>query len=236
MTDEEFDIADKRLRSRIGWVTMLFAVPWLAGFVAIGATYRDWFDHHDNASLLAIGVFIGGFLTGAGFISQWLQERSGLVCRTCGRKGMLSPTGQCWNCNGLPKVTRKYWPVTVIIGLAGGAVGTIASRNHLQFGVLWLAGFVLVCVGVWWMRRQEDKKEHPEPTAHSERPRSFSWMTTLILVPLLIAIGFGLVDTIGSRHAARNGLLWLAALVVVSVAAGWMRRKESASEDDKVTR
>jgi|SRR6185437_2412180 len=236
MTDEEFDIAHKRLSSRIGWACMLVFVPWMAGSVAIWFTYRDFFHRHDNVSLLVMGLSIGGFLALMYFISRWMYKRSGLACPTCGAKEFPAPDGQCWNCNGLPKVTRKYWPVTVIIGLAGGAVGTIESSDPLWFGSLWLAGFVLVCVGVCWLRRQESKKEHPEPIAHSERPRSFSWMTTFILVPLLIAVGFGLVDTIGSPHAVRNGLLWLAALVVVSVGGAWMRRKEAASEDDKVTR
>lgn len=235
MTDEEFDIANERLRSRIGLACVLVFFPSLAGFFAIGARYQDWFNHHDNLTLLAFGAWIGGFLTAMYFISRWLHKRSGLVCPTCGSKEFPSPNGQCWNCNGLPKVTRKYWPVTVIIGLAGGAVGTIESRNPVRFGSLWLAGFVLVCVGVAWLRRQESKKEHPEPIAHAERPRSFSWMTTFILVPLLIAVGFGLVDTIGSPHPVRNGLLWLAALVAVSVAVRWLRRKEAVSEDDEAT-
>ncbi len=240
MTEEEFEIARKRLSSRTGWACVLVFFPSLAGFFAIGARYRDWFDHHhhDNILLLAFGVWLGGFLTAMVFISRWLHKRSGLVCPTCGSKEFPAPNGQCWKCNGLPKVTRTLWPVAVVVGLAGGAVGTIASRNHLQFGVLWLAGFVLVCVGVWWLRRQEDKKEHaelvahsvrpqhPEVVAHSERPVSFSWVSFFIVLPLLIAVGFGLVDTIGSPHVVRNGLLWLAALVVVSVAGAWMRRKD----------
>jgi hypothetical protein len=226
MTDEEFDIANERLSSRIGWAGMLVFVPWMAGFFAIGVTYRDWFHRHDNLSLMLIGLWLGGFLTMMYFISRWLHKHSGLVCRTCGSKEFLAPDGQCWNCNGLPKVTRTYWPLTVIIGLAGGAVGTIASRNHLQFGVLWLAGFVLVCVGVWWLRRQEIKKEPPESMAHSEPPVSFSAIRIFILVPLLTAVGFGLVDTIGSPHPVRNVLLWLTALVVVSVGGAWIRRKD----------
>jgi hypothetical protein len=230
MTKEEFDIAHERLRSRTGWACVLVFFPSLAGFFAIGARYQDWFNHHDNLTLLAFGVWIGGFLTAMYFISRWLHKRSGLVCPTCGSKEFPpAPNGQCWNCNGLPKVTRKYWPVTVIIGLAGGAVGTIASRNPVRFGVLWLAGFVLVCVGVWWMRRQESKREHPEFVTHSERterPLSFSWLSLFIVVPLLIAAGFGLVDTIGRPHAVRNGLLWLAALVVVSIGGAWMRRND----------
>ena len=228
MTDAEFEIAHERLRTRIGWACVLVFFPSLAGFFAIGARYQDWFNHHDNLTLLAFGVWIGGFLTAMYFISRWLHKRSGLVCPICGSKEFPSPTGECWNCNALPKVTRKYWPVTVIIGLAGGAVGTIASRNHLQFGVLWLAGFVLVCVGVWWIRRQESKREHPESTAHSERPLSFPRISLFIVVPLLTAVGFGLVDTIGSPHAVRSTLLWLALLVAASAASAYMKRKRNA--------
>ena len=128
MTDEEFDIAHKRLSWRIGWASMLFAVPWFAGFMAIGITYRDWSNRHDNASLLVLGVFVGGFLTAAYVISRWLHKRSGLVCPTYGRKEFLSPTGGCWNCNPLPRVVRRFW-AAVIIGLGGGAVGTIASTT-----------------------------------------------------------------------------------------------------------
>jgi hypothetical protein len=226
MTDEEFDIAKERLSSRIGRAGVIVFVPWTAVFFAVAVTYWDWLDRHNNVLLILMGLWIGGFLTAVSFISRWLHQRSGLVCRTCGAKGFLAPDGQCWNCNGLTRVTRTYWPVTVIIGLAGGAVGTIASRNHLQFGVLWLAGFVLVCGGVWWLRRQESKKEPPESMVHSEPPLSFSSISIFILVPLFTAVGFGLVDTIGSPHAVRNGLLSLAALVVLSVAAAWMRRND----------
>jgi membrane protein DedA with SNARE-associated domain len=231
MTDEEFDIANKRLSSRIGWASMLVFVPWMAGFFAVGVTYRDWFDHHDNFLLLAIGVFIGGFLTAVYFITRWLHKRSGLVCRTCGSKEFLAPNGQCWNCNGLPREVRRLWPVTVIIGLAGGAVGTIASRNPVRFGSLWLAGFVLVCVGVWWTGRDQRKKEHPESIADSKGPPVSSLISLFIAVPLLIAVGFGLVDTIASPHAVRNGLLWLAALVVASVGGAWLRRKQVRSAE-----
>jgi membrane protein DedA with SNARE-associated domain len=235
MTDEEFDIAHERFRSRASWVAVIVFFAWLAVFLAFGATHQDRFQPHDPKLIMLFCLWLGVFLTVMYFISRWMYKSSGLACPTCGSKEFpTAPDGQCWNCNGSLKVTQKYWPVTVIIGLAGGAVGTIESRNPVRFGSLWLAGFVLVCVGVWWLRRQESKKEHP--IAHSKRPRSFSWMSIFILVPLLIAVGFGLVDTIGRPHAARNVLLWLAALVVVSVGGAWMRRKEAASEDDKATR
>lgn len=233
MTDAEFEIADRRLRSRIGWTVFLVFVAWMAAAIAVGVTYRDWFNHHSNVSQLFLVAAIVLFLTAVCFISRELQERSGLVCRTCGRKGMLSPTGECWDCNGLPKVTQKYWPVTVIIGLAGGAVGTVASRDPVRFGSLWLAGFVLVCVGVWWLRRQESKKEQPEskkepPESTADSGLSWSVISIFVLVPVLIALGFGLVDTIGSPHAVRSTLLWLALLVAASAASAYMKRKRNA--------
>ena len=231
MTDEEFDIAHERLSSRIGRASMLVFVPWTAGFFAIGATHRDWFDHHDNFLLLAIGVWIGGFLTAVYFISRWLHKRSGLVCRTCGSKAFLAPDAQCWNCNGLPRDVRRIWPVAVIIGLDGGAVGTIASRNPVRFGSLWLAGFVLVCVGVWWVWRDQRKKELPESIADAKRPPLSSLISLLIVVPLFTAVGFGLVDAIESPHAVRNGLFCLAALLVASVAKAWLKRKEVRSAE-----
>jgi hypothetical protein len=160
MTDEEFDKAERGHQRAISWIIMLFTAPWFAVFIGVRIHWRDWFNHHQNVDLVVLGLAVGGFLTAAVLISRRLRARHRLICRTCGRSGMLSPTGECYICYPPRRLLRRWWPLLVaqalVLGVFGVAENADARRGTGDggpWGVLAVTGCVGVIAALAWRAR-----------------------------------------------------------------------------------
>jgi hypothetical protein len=139
---------------------MLFVVPWFVVMVGVGIYWRDWFNRHDNVSLLVLGALGGILIAGVALISRRVQLRHGPVCRTCGRSGMLSPTGECWTCYRPRRLLRTLWPLPLVIAVGFGVVDVVGDAMHdllagrAPRGLGWVAGGVAVIVALAWLARR----------------------------------------------------------------------------------
>ena len=105
MTKDDFINAKRSFRRQISWLVMVWFVMWLAVFFAVGAGLRDWFHAHQTVSGLILAAAVAIFLVPVWFISKFLRERHGLVCRSCGQWLFADPsvsgTGRCSKCQSV---------------------------------------------------------------------------------------------------------------------------------------